>query len=108
MKKTPDQTILKWIEDARKAMEENTQKEWPTCNLNWNTLAADFGPSFIRLWVDSPIYPNSRKSAYCFLDYQGNIYKAAGWKAPAKGIRGHIEKKNPREISSSTGWLYAR
>jgi hypothetical protein len=29
-------------------------------------------------------------SAYCFVDAAGNIYKPAGWKAPAKHARGSI------------------
>ena len=34
-------------------------------------------------------------SVHCFVDKAGNIYKASGWNAPAKGIRGsiHAEKK---------------
>ncbi len=108
MKTNPTENLTKWIEAAQKAMEENTKKEWPTCDLNWQRLGADFGPTYIRLWVDSLKFPNSRKSAYCFLDYAGNIYKAAGWKAPAKGIRGTIETKDPQTLSGSTYWLYAR
>jgi hypothetical protein len=30
------------------------------------------------------------RSVYCFLDYAGNIYKAASWKAPAKHVRGSV------------------
>lgn len=33
-------------------------------------------------------------SVYCFLDYEGNIYKAASWKIPAKHIRGSIFDPN--------------
>jgi hypothetical protein len=28
---------------------------------------------------------------HCFLDTNGNIYKAESWRKPAKGIRGHID-----------------
>jgi hypothetical protein len=31
------------------------------------------------------------KSVYAFVDYDGNIYKPSGWRAPAKGVRGHID-----------------
>ncbi len=31
-------------------------------------------------------------SAFCFIDFEGNLYKSASWNAPAKGIRGHISK----------------
>jgi len=30
-------------------------------------------------------------AVHCFLDKQGNIYKASSWSVPAKGIRGHID-----------------
>jgi hypothetical protein len=30
---------------------------------------------------------SSQKHVYAFVDIDGNVYKAAGWQAPAKGIR---------------------
>jgi len=45
MKTNPAENLTKWIESAQKAMEENTKKEWPTCDLNWQRLGADFGPT---------------------------------------------------------------
>ena len=30
-------------------------------------------------------------SVFCFMDYEGNLYKAESWERPAKGIRGHID-----------------
>ena len=34
------------------------------------------------------------KTAFCFLDENGNILKADGWKSPAIGIRGSIFDEN--------------
>lgn len=35
------------------------------------------------------------RSVYCFIDQSnGDIYKAASWKAPAKGVRGSIFNDN--------------
>jgi hypothetical protein len=51
------------------------------------------------------------RSAYCFVDREtGNILKAAGWNAPAKGTRGSIfEPKCYMNVDTSYGsWLYAR
>jgi hypothetical protein len=48
------------------------------------------------------------RSVYCFVA-TGNILKAAGWKAPAKGARGNIYK--PESYAGAdcyTGWLYLR
>lgn len=47
------------------------------------------GPKNVKIVVQERGESNSRR-VYCFLDYQGNIYKAASWKAPAKHIRGNI------------------
>jgi hypothetical protein len=53
-----------------------------------NTLpkfSIERGVKYIRVVRADP-----HKSAYCFLDFQGNIYKCEGWKKPAKHIRGSI------------------
>lgn len=52
------------------------------------------------------------RSVYCFVSKEtGDILKAAGWKAPAKGARGSIFKPESYEKAKSdpyTGWLYLR
>ena len=53
-------------------------------------LTVDIGRKYIRVW-----YPcGTSRSSYFFLDFQGNIYMCATWKAPAKGIRGSIFDNN--------------
>lgn len=51
---------------------------------------ADYNKRYIKIWE---AYKNNQngKSVFCFIDYDGNIYKPAGWNAPAKGIRATIE-----------------
>jgi hypothetical protein len=59
-------------------------------------------------------------SAYAFVDADGSIYKAASWKAPAKGVRATVDAvvsgAHPffRSLAGgfdlmaySTSWLYA-
>jgi hypothetical protein len=48
------------------------------------------GSKYIRVVETRP----SQRSVYCFLDYQGNIYKSESWKKPAKHIRGSIFNPN--------------
>lgn len=56
-------------------------------------FSADFGPKYIRIWhANQHADKLINKACFCFVDYSGNLYKAAGWKAPAKGIRGTLEK----------------
>lgn len=50
------------------------------------TLSAIPGRKYIKLVVEN----YGSRSVYCFLDYKGNIYKAASWAAPAKHIRGSV------------------
>ena len=52
-------------------------------------LEAMLGSKYIRL-----VETRNGRSVYCFLDYQGNIYKSASWKAPAKHIRGTVFDTN--------------
>jgi len=52
------------------------------------------------------------RSVYCFVEKAtGNVLKAAGWKAPAKGARASIYKPEtyaPAKSDCYTGWLYLR
>lgn len=52
----------------------------------------------------------TQRLVYCFVDHEGNIYKAENWKRPAKHIRGHLDLVNmesiTRESYPSTNWLY--
>lgn len=45
-----------------------------------------------------------QRSVAGFLDNDGNILKAAGWKAPAKGIRGNIFN-NPENAIDRSGYV---
>lgn len=54
-------------------------------------------------------------AVYCFVDKEGNIYKAAGWAAPARGVRATLEQMTPEFLAeiakagyASTAWLYIR
>ena len=46
------------------------------------------------------------RSVYCFLDKDGNIYKAASWKAPAKGIRSTLATVDLNRVDQHGGWMY--
>ena len=84
---------MKTAEDYVKEIKEASDAEW---KRNGYTLAPpEFsimrGSKYIRI-VRTTF---GSKSVHCFLDADGNIYKSASWKTPAKGIRGNInnEKK---------------
>lgn len=60
---------------------------------NWNStlehpiIGYIEGKKFIKITRSS----FGQTSVHCFVDQlTGNIYKAAGWNAPAKGVRGNI------------------
>lgn len=56
------------------------------------TFGIEYGKRFAKIVVTTW----GQKSVHCFVEITtGNIYKASGWSAPAKGIRGNIsnEKK---------------
>ncbi len=48
------------------------------------------------------------RSSYCFIDKDGNIYKAASWKVPAKGIRSTLATVDISKVDKFGSWLYRR
>lgn len=59
--------------------------ERPECNIS-----IDANIKYIKVVCE---YLGQR-SAFCFVDTEGNIYKSASWNKPAKGIRGNIYTDN--------------
>lgn len=55
-------------------------------------IEAEPGRKYIRLVMCHPF--GGHRSAWAFLDFQGNIYKTDGWKKPAKHIRGTVFDKD--------------
>jgi hypothetical protein len=57
----------------------------------YRTITAKPGRKYIKLIEEQS---SSSRSVFCFLDFDGNIYKAASWSAPAKHIRGSLFDDN--------------
>lgn len=53
-----------------------------------------------------------QQSVHAFIDNDGNVYKAAGWKAPARGVRYTLSDPETLLRNASGGWaggyLYSR
>jgi hypothetical protein len=78
-------------------------------NQKFNPVSYQFeldkpGPKFTRVIRSS----GSSRSVFCFIDAAGNIYKAASWKAPAKGVRSTLATVNVDLVDQYGGWLYYR
>lgn len=72
-----------------------------------NSWASDQAPKFhynrTPKWY-KVFREDSQKCVFCFIDPNtGDIYKAAGWAAPAKGIRGNIFNE---KLPLTSGSLY--
>ena len=98
--------IKNWITEAINAVEENSKKAYPDCEANHRTLLVSQGRKYTKLIIANANNPEDSQSVYAFLDNEGNIYKAASWKAPARGPRGHVSTVDPTRLDSSTHWLY--
>jgi len=68
------------------------------------TYGYEQGPKYARVWRET----YGQRSAYCFVDADGNVLKAAGWKGPAKGIRANLATLDMSRVDAYTSWLYCR
>lgn len=72
---------------------EYMKELWPTCEANWSTLEHRGGTKYAK--IISGRADSIGGSAYCFIDLSnGDILKAASWKAPAAHARGNIRVGN--------------
>ena len=92
--------LIKYIEklwlDSAKRMGYNTD--------NKPEYSYTMGKKYARLVVEP--YPG-QKSVWCFVNVEnGDVLKAAGWKGPAKGVRGNIYDKKSWKGFSEYGPQY--
>jgi hypothetical protein len=92
--KTETETKTVKLEDFIKFLNETTYS-YDLANFAaltqdgpYRTFSAEIGRKFIKIVVANGTHKS--RSVYCFLDMDGNIYKAATWKAPAKHVRGTV------------------
>lgn len=74
-----DEALNDWI--------ENLINIWNVEMNNNDTFSISKGKKYIKI---SRTQGKNSLSVHAFVDIDGNIYKPASWKAPAKGIRGNI------------------
>lgn len=84
--------IEKYVEEIREAKKQ----DWQLHGYNMEkvpTFDVEYGSKFAKISITT----YGSKSVHCFVEIStGDIYKAATWKAPAKGVRGNIcDEKKP-------------
>ncbi len=76
-------------------------------NLTPPVFSVDEGRRYLRV-VRTETFGSSR-SVYCFVDKtNGDILKAATWKAPAKHARGNVFDEKPLDAVTEYGAKYIR
>lgn len=90
--KTPED----YLKEVQAASDERHKR------LGYTFKPSTFRLSYGRKYIK--VIENSLGSdrVHCFLDMQGNIYKAESWKRPAKHIRGNINNDKKPLL----GWDY--
>jgi len=54
-------------------------------------VVSEFGTKWVKVILETSF---DNRTAHCFIDPSGDIYKASGWVAPAKHVRGSIFDDN--------------
>ncbi len=80
--------VTNFVAKAQHTVDEHYRKEYPS--LSGELLTIEEGQRYIRV-VKSSRESKLSRSVYCFIDKtNGDVLKAASWKAPAKGARGNV------------------
>ena len=84
--------MLKWDKDSEAYYKKYYE------NLEYEPLQFSVGKAYIKV---------VRKNSVCaFIDKFGNVYKPAGWNAPAKGVRYYLSDYNSIHFDPHGGFLY--
>lgn len=84
-----------FLEEWQDTIEDHYKKDLPS--LEVPTIKCSIGKSYIKV--------HNGNSVMAFVDHFGNIYKPAGWQAPAKGVRYYVDSDNIK-FDSYGSFLY--
>lgn len=87
MKLTPE--LETKLNNYIKLLEEKYVREYPDVKILHHKFTYKLLKNFVK--VIRCTHLGEEESVWCFVDYEGNLYKASGWTRPAPGIRGHID-----------------
>lgn len=73
---------------------------------DYGTFSVRPGKKYDKIVVTTKM--GNHVSAYAFVDIDGNVYKTAGWNAPAKGIRFTSVESALEKADRFGGFLYIR
>lgn len=92
--------LQKFVNTLTKNGKAYYKKELP--KVKWKDFDVKSGKRWDKIIRDG--------AAYCFVERgTGDIYKAATWRAPAKGVRASIfDKDSFKKADIYGGWLYKR
>jgi hypothetical protein len=90
--------ILPYIEEYQKHLESNYASFGRSCEFKTDlgfTTGFEAGSKYVKIFHFYNNGTSGQRSCHSFIDYEGNIWKAASWKAPAKNFtRGNILTKD--------------
>lgn len=90
--KVSQEHIQAFVDDAQAIVDTYRQENFP--RLDPVVLSVEMGRKFAKIVRSCRSLKTNElydRSVYCFLDVtNGDVLKAASWKAPAKGARGNI------------------
>lgn len=97
-------TVDDFVKMVQRHIKQYYRERYP--NLTPPTIMSKVGRKYTKIIIE-----DNQKSVYCFIETAtGNIFKAASWSNPAKGVRATLdtidESKFPIGHFGSTRWLY--
>ena len=97
-------TLHAFVEAAQKVINAEQEKNFPS--LPRTLLSIEIGRRYARIVKSSGSFD---RSVYCFVDLvNGDVLKAASWKAPAKHARGSVHDENLTSGLTAYGAQYLR
>lgn len=93
----------KFVVDAQAIVDQDRNNRFPT--LPRNVLSVEPGRRYMKIVTNY----GTNKSVYCFVDStNGDILKAATWRAPAKHARGNVFTSKASDAVNHYGAHYLR